>query len=94
MKGMATPALWLLRRATGVRLYHLFAVSLAIAVALAGLALPFWWLGEHADNAIGVPGVLFAMAAYLTTATVLLGFSVIALGRLLVGRIRRTLGLV
>ncbi len=93
MKGMATPALWMLRWATGVRLYHLFAASLAIAVALVGLAIPFWWLGEHADSAIGVFGVLFALAAYLATATVLLGFAVMAIGRLLVGRIRRTLGL-
>ena len=94
MQAMATPALWLLRWATGVRLYHLFAVSLAIAVALAGLALPFWWLGERADSAVGVLGVLFALGAYLAAATVLLGFSVVTLGRLLVGRLRRTLGLI
>lgn len=92
--GMAKPALWMLRWVTGVRLYHLLAALLALAVALVALAVPFWWLGEHADGAIGPFGVLVAAGAYLAAATVLFGFSLVAVCRLLLGRIRRTLGLV
>lgn len=94
MKGIATPAFWMLRRATGVRLYHLFVAVFAVAAALLALALPFWWLGTHAAGSAGVIGVILILAAYLASATVVMGFSVVLLWRALVVRVRRNLGIV
>ena len=93
MTGLATPALWLLRRVTGLRLYHLLAATFAIAAALVGLALGFWWIGEQADSTVGPVGVVLVTAAYMATATVLLGFALVVSWRLLIARVRRTLGL-
>jgi len=89
---MATPAFWMIRRATGVRVYHLFAAALMVAAAMLSLALPFWWLGTHAASSAGVIGVILIVAAYLASATVVLGFSVVLLWRALLSRVRRTLG--
>ncbi len=91
MKGIATPAFWMLRRATGVRVYHVFAATLMVVAALLAMAVPFWWLGTHAASSTGVIGVLLIAGAYLASATVLLGFSVVLLWRALVSRVRRTL---
>ena len=92
---MATPALWMLRWATGVRLYHLFA-ALARDRGRARRAR-----ASRSGGSASTPtapsacsGSCSPLGAYLATATVLLGFSVVAVGRLLVGRVRRTLGLV
>ena len=94
MKNMATPAFWMLRWATGVRVYHVFAATLMVAAALLALALPFWWLGTHAATSAGVIGVILIATAYLASATIVLGFSVVLLWRALVSRVRRTLGVV
>jgi hypothetical protein len=94
MQGMATPAFWMLRRATGVRIYHVLGATLMVAAALLALALPFWWLGTHAATSAGVIGVLLIAGTYLASATVLLGFSVVLLWRALISRVRRTLGVV
>ena len=94
MTGMATPAFWMLRRATGVRIYHVLAATSMVAAALLALALPFWWLGTQAAGSAGVIGVILIIAAYLASATVVLGFSVVLLWRALVSRVRRTLGAV
>src|SRR5664280_2678102 len=53
MTGMATPAFWMLRRATGVRIYHVLAATSMVAAALIALALPFWWLGTQAAGRAG-----------------------------------------
>jgi|GEM_PF-2995597 hypothetical protein len=82
-------ALWLLRRLTGYRLKHLLALALLPAVLLAGVAIPFWWLGEQADAAAGIAGVLLVAVAYLSVSTLVLAFSTLLLGRLVLARVRR-----
>jgi len=94
MKSIATPAFWMFSRATGVRIHHVFAATLMVAAALLALALPFWWLGTHAATSAGVIGVILIATAYLASATIVLGFSVVLLWRALVSRVRRTLGVV
>jgi hypothetical protein len=93
MHGLSAPALWLLRRWTGYRLYHLLAVCFALVTTLVGLALPFWWLGEHAEAAAGVAGVIVVSLAYLSAATLVLAVSAFVTGRIVLGRIRRALRL-
>jgi hypothetical protein len=91
MHGLSGPAFWLLRRLTGFRLYHLLALTLASTVALGGMAVPFWWLGEQADAAIGPLGFAIAAIAYVSAGTLLLAAAVIVVARVLRGRIRRLL---
>lgn len=93
VNAITTPALWILRSITGVRIYHVLATCLLLVGALAALALPFWWLGAHAESAIGPVGAIVVTGTYLASATVLLGVSAVLLWRLLVARIRRTFAL-
>jgi hypothetical protein len=79
-----------LRRWTGYRLYHLVAVVLGVALALAALAVPFWWLGEAAASEAGALGVLAVGLAYLWAAMVTLAAAALLLIRLVVGRLRRS----
>ena len=83
--------MWFIRRATGLRAYHLIAFAASIALSLAALAVPFWWLGEQAASAAGLIGVLFVLAAYASMATVVLAVLAVLVGRFTLGRIRRTL---
>jgi hypothetical protein len=78
-----------LRYLTGYRLYHLVAWALGVALALAALAVPFWWLGEAAASAVGVPGVLLVGLAYLWAAMLTLVGAALLLVRLVFGRLRR-----
>jgi hypothetical protein len=89
MQAWSSPALWLLRRLTGYRLKHLLAVALLLTVLLMGVAIPFWWLGEEADAAAGIAGVLLVAVAYLSVSTLVLAFSALLLGRLVFARVRR-----
>jgi len=84
-----SPWLWLLRGITGYRLRHLLGVGLVLATILLRVTLPFWWLGEVADSAVGIPGVLLVVAAYLSVTAIVLAFSAVLLGRLILTRLRR-----
>jgi hypothetical protein len=79
-----------LRYWTGYRLYHLIAGVLAVSLALAALAVPFWWLGEAAASEAGALGVLAVGVAYLWAAMVTLAAAALLLIRLLFGRLRRS----
>ncbi len=92
MNAIAAPAFWILRSLTGVRIYHVLATCFVLVAALVALALPFWWIGAHAESAIGPVGAIVAVCAYLASATVLLGLSTVVLWRLLAARVRRTFG--
>lgn len=89
MHGPWAPAVWLLRYVTGYRLYHLFALIIALTLALAGMALPFWWLGEQTDAVMGPAGFVIVAIVYLYAAMLVLALAAIAVGRLLLGRLRR-----
>jgi hypothetical protein len=89
MHGPWAPAVWLLRYVTGYRLYHLLALIVALSVTLGGMALPFWWLGEQADALIGPVGFVIVAIVYLYAAMLVLALAAIAVGRLLLGRLRR-----
>jgi hypothetical protein len=86
----AAPVLWLLRRTTGVRLGHLIGLLLVLPVGLAALAVPFWWLAEQMDGVLGPVGFAIAALLYLYAAVLALGAAAALIGRLLLGRIRRT----
>lgn len=89
---MTADLLWsFVRWATGVRLYHVVALALALLALLLGLALPFWWIGERADAVVGVAGWLMAAAAYALTATAIVVFAAIRVGRTVLLRLRRSL---
>jgi hypothetical protein len=94
MTSFSSPALWIVGRVTGLRVYHLVAAALAVVAMLSALALPFWWLGQQADSVAGVFGLLFVMLAYFSTSVVVLVASALLAGRFAVGRIRRTLRLI
>ncbi|HWX97335.1 MAG TPA: hypothetical protein VNZ01_10850 [Solirubrobacteraceae bacterium] len=89
MHGLSAPAFWLLRRLTGLRLYHLLALLVVLTIVVGGMAVPFWWLGERADAAIGAFGFVLVAIAYLYAALLVLAATAVILGRLLVGRVRR-----
>jgi len=94
MKAYASPALWFLSRATGLRNQHVVAAAAAVTVLLVAMALPFWWLGEQADGVAGLFGILFVLFAYLSTATVVVVSAVVLAGRFALTRIRRTLRII
>jgi hypothetical protein len=79
-----------LRYLTGYRLYHLVAWALGAGLALAALAVPFWWLGEAAASVVGVPGVLVVGIAYLWAAMLTLVAAAVLLVRHVFGRLRRS----
>jgi hypothetical protein len=90
---MTSLSWWVLaifRHWTGYRLYHLIASVLAVALALAALAVPFWWLGEAAASEAGALGVLAVVVAYLWAALLTLGAAAFILTRLVWGRLRRS----
>jgi hypothetical protein len=89
MHGFWAPALWLVRYLTGYRLRHAVVAVLALAVALAAIAVPFWWLGEQADAAIGPLGLVILAMAYLYAAASALAVAAVLVVRLLVGRLGR-----
>jgi hypothetical protein len=91
MRAFAAPALWLLRHATGLRLYHLLGLAFALAATLAAMAVPFWWLAEQADGVLGPLGFAIAALAYLYATVLVLAFAALLAARMLAGRIRRTL---
>jgi len=93
MAGFTSVALWFARRLTGYRTYHLFVLSFLLVIVLVGLAIPFWWLGEQANAIAGLPGVALVFFSYLSSAAVVLVAAAIAVGRLVIGRIRRSLQL-
>jgi hypothetical protein len=88
MRGPSSAVLWLLRRLTGLRLYHVFALLVMIAAALGAMAVAFWWLGEQADATIGPLGFVIVALAYLWAAMLLLATLAIVVGRVVLGRIR------
>ena len=90
MRVYAAPILWLLRRTTGVRVHHLIGLVLAFVVGLAALAVPFWWLAEQVDGMLGPVGFALAALLYLYAALLALGVAAALIGRVLLGRIRRT----
>jgi len=83
------PVLWLLGRLTGYRLRHLLALTVVLAGAVIGVAIAFWWLGERADSAAGLVGVLIVASAYVWAVTVVLALTFFAVARLTVARVRR-----
>jgi presenilin-like A22 family membrane protease len=90
---MASLSWWALRPLryfTGYRLYHLVAWALGVALALAALAVPFWWLGEAAGSIAGVPGELVVGIAYLWAAVLTVLAAAVLLVRFVFGRLRRT----
>jgi hypothetical protein len=91
MHGPWAAAIWLLRYLTGYRLYHVLVLIVALAVTLAGMALPFWWLGDQAHAVVGPIGFVIVAIAYLYAVMVVLALAVIVAGRLLLGRLRRRL---
>jgi Na+-driven multidrug efflux pump len=90
MRVYAAPALWLLRRTTGVRLHHVVGLVLVLVVSLAALAVPFWWLAEQVNGVLGPVGFAIAALLYLYAAVLALGVAAALIGRVLLGRIRRT----
>jgi Na+-driven multidrug efflux pump len=90
MRIYAAPALWLLRRTTGVRLHHVVGLVLVLVVGLAALAVPFWWLAEQVNGVLGPVGFAIAALLYLYAAVLALGVAAALIGRVLLGRIRRT----
>ena len=88
MHGLATPLYWLVRRWTGYRLYHLLALVVVLLVTLAGLAIPFWWLGEQAESLAGLTGFIIVSLLYLYAAALVLAFSAIVVARLVIRRMR------
>lgn len=88
MHGLATPVYWLVRRWTGYRLYHLLALIAVLLVTLGGLAIPFWWLGEQAEEAAGLVGFAVVSLLYLYVAALVLAFSAIVVARLVIRRLR------
>jgi hypothetical protein len=90
MRVYAAPVLWLLRRTAGIRLHHLVGLVLVLVVGLAALAVPFWLLAEQVDGMLGPVGFAIAALLYLYAAVLGLGLAVALIGRVLLGRIRRT----
>jgi hypothetical protein len=90
MRVRVAPALWLLRRTTGVRLHHLIGLVLVLVVGLAALAVPFWWLADQVDGMLGPVGFAIAALLYLYAAVLALGVAAALIGRVLLGRLRRT----
>lgn len=91
MHGLATPVFWLIRRWTGYRLYHLLALIAVLAVTIAGLAVPFWWLGERAETVAGLTGFVIVSLVYLYVVALVLVFSAIVIARLIIRRLRSLL---
>lgn len=88
MHGLATPLYWLIRRWTGYRLYHLVALVIVLLVTLAGLAVPFWWLGEQAESIAGLTGFVIVSLLYLYAAALVLAFAAIVVARSIIRRLR------
>ncbi len=89
---MTAPALWLLRYLTGYRPYHVIAFVLALTVSLGALAIPFWWLAEQAHGVAGPLAFVLLAVAYLYAAMLLLGVAAAVAVRLVLARLRRSIG--
>ena len=89
MHGLATPLYWLVRRWTGYRLYHALALTIVLLVTLAGLAIPFWWLGEQAEALAGLTGFVIVSLLYLYAAALVLAFAAIVVARSIIRRLRK-----
>ena len=81
--------MWLLGRVTGYRLHHLLGFVLLLAATFAGVSAAFWWLGEHADSALGFGGVLLVALAYLAVTPLAMMASALFVGRRVFVRLRR-----
>jgi fucose 4-O-acetylase-like acetyltransferase len=88
VQGLATPVYWLIRRWTGYRLYHLFALVLVLLLTLGGLAIPFWWLGEQAETVAGLAGFVVVSLLYLYAVGLVLVFTAVVIARLIIRRLR------
>lgn len=87
----ARVAIFLLGALTGLRRRHLLVFAAAAAAAVAAVTVLFLWLGELADGAVGVPGVLAVVIAWAAAVALVLGGSALAAARMVLRRIARAL---
>lgn len=93
MSHMTAPVLWLLRRWTGYRPYHLLALVAALTVTLGCMGVAFWWLGEQAEAVAGPLGIALIALIYLYAAMLVLALAAVVVARLIIGRLRNSIGL-
>lgn len=87
------PALAMLGRLTGLRVWHFATGAAALALALAALVVPFWLFAQAAAPTLGLLAFLIALLAYGMCAAALVAASAVLTGRVVLERFRRALTL-